>query len=161
MKQSLPGYVVNCMLAAGYDDVNVISSMNVSDGQGNSINTIENFIEKHFKGDTEYCHCHTSKSLLPFEFPPGHRIRICNFVNEVKKIYRANHNKSQLTCKRKRTLGQPITKAKKLKLSLHPQNEEVHNMEHNNSQGLDENIVLNNIRQRINKWIQQQKDIRL
>ena len=161
MKKSLPGYVVNCMLAAGYDDMNVISAMNVSDDQGNSISMIENFIQKHFKGDAEYSHSPTSKSLLPFEFPPGHRIRICNFVNEVKKIHRAKHNnKSQLTCKRKRTLDQPITTAKKLKLSLNPPNEAVHNMEQN-SEGLDENIVLNNIRQRINKWIQQQKEIRL
>lgn len=93
--------------------------------------------------------------MLLFEFPPGHRIGICNFVNEVKKIYRANHNKSQLTCKHKRTLDQPITKAKKLKSSFNPPNETAHNMEHN-SEGLGENIVLNNIHQRINKWIQQQ-----
>lgn len=45
MKQSLPGYVVNCMLAAGYDDVNIIGAMNVSDDQGNSISIIWSVVD--------------------------------------------------------------------------------------------------------------------
>ena len=62
------------MLAAGYDDIKIISAMDVTDSEGNSNSIIENFIEKRFKGDPDYCHNHISKSSLPFEFPPGHRL---------------------------------------------------------------------------------------
>jgi len=29
-----------------------------------------------------------SVNLLPFEFPPGHCVRICNFVHKVKQLYK-------------------------------------------------------------------------
>ena len=46
MRQRLPQYVVNCLLAARYDVTEVISSMDVSDNPANTIKKIENFIEK-------------------------------------------------------------------------------------------------------------------
>ena len=37
MKDSLPEYVVNCFLAAGYDVTEVIAAMDISENPGNSI----------------------------------------------------------------------------------------------------------------------------
>ena len=97
MRQRLPVYVVSCFLAAGYDVPEVISNMDVSENPGNTINKIENFIERTFPGDcryypsslthsTEHSHHNDSTKLTAanFEFPPGHRERICSFVQEVR-----------------------------------------------------------------------------
>ena len=46
MKDSLPEYVVNCFLAAGYDVTEVIAAMDVSENPGNSIESIENYISE-------------------------------------------------------------------------------------------------------------------
>lgn len=46
MRQRLPVYAVNCLLAAGYDVIEVISNMDVSENPGNTIKKIENFIKK-------------------------------------------------------------------------------------------------------------------
>ena len=42
MKKRLPEYVVNCLLAAGYDSAEVIASMEVS-GPSNMVEVIEGF----------------------------------------------------------------------------------------------------------------------
>jgi len=86
MKTKLPEYVVNCLISAGYDDLEVVCSMDTSETEGNSISTIENFIQRKCAD----CAKHNPFPSSPFEFPPGHRIRICNFVKEVKKLREAN-----------------------------------------------------------------------
>lgn len=81
-----PRYVVNCLLASGFDVEDVIISMDVSDKPGNSIESIENFISEHYTGNEEYYNTHTSAhSLMPFVFPPGHRLRIRNFVLDLRR----------------------------------------------------------------------------
>ena len=89
MSEKLPPYVVNCLQAAGYDVPEVIAEMDISDGPNNSIKVIENFIEKRYPGNPDYFCFHSSSipssKTLPFEFPPGHRVRIHNFVREVRK----------------------------------------------------------------------------
>ena len=84
MRERLPTYVVNCLMAAGFDSVDVISSMNVTDEPNNSIEVIETFIDKYFRGNEEY-YSNPELASRPFVFPPGHRIRIANFVSEVSK----------------------------------------------------------------------------
>ena len=54
--------------------------------EGNSIGTIENFIQRKYANCTK----HNPFPSSPFEFPPGHRIHICNFIKEVKKLREAN-----------------------------------------------------------------------
>ena len=54
MRRKLPGYVVNCLLAAGFDSTDAISSMDVTEGPNNSIEVIETFIDKHYRGNEEY-----------------------------------------------------------------------------------------------------------
>ena len=49
MRKRLPAYIVNCLLAAGYDSADVICSMDTT-GPRNSIEVIEEFIENYFHG---------------------------------------------------------------------------------------------------------------
>ena len=76
LSESLPMYVVKCFTAAGFDTIDVISKMDVSTKPGNSIEQIEQYIS------TEYPDYFASKSK---KFPPGHRLRIQQFVDSVKK----------------------------------------------------------------------------
>ena len=87
MKERLPPYAVNCLLATGYDSADVIYSMNTSEEPDNSFVVIEKFIDQYFRGSEEYY----SNSILcqhQFVFPPGHKVRIANFVSEVRSICR-------------------------------------------------------------------------
>ena len=86
MREKLPRYVINCLLASGFDVADVIMSMDVSEQPGNSIETIENYINDHYAGHEDYCNTPVSScSVTPFVFPPGHRLRIRNFVLELRK----------------------------------------------------------------------------
>ena len=76
LTESLPMYVVKCFTAAGFDTIDVISKMDVSTEPGNSIEQIEQYISN------EYPDYFASKSK---KFPPGHRLRIQQFVDSVKK----------------------------------------------------------------------------
>ena len=81
----LPEYVVNCFLAAGYDVPEVVASMNTSEEPGNSIDLIEKYIHDHHSEDPNCRFYPLSDAGKPFRFPPGHRIRIQNFVYEQKQ----------------------------------------------------------------------------
>jgi len=75
MEQKLPRYVMNCLKAAGYDEKEVIASMDTGDDENNSITKIEKYIDKHYKNNPDMCPTISSSGTeLPFEFPPGHRI---------------------------------------------------------------------------------------
>jgi len=84
----LPGYVKKCFLASGFDSEEAIASMEITgDGPENSIKIMEAYIEKHYSHDSSM---HSEFSVGyegPFEFPPGHKVRIYNFVKEVKQNY--------------------------------------------------------------------------
>ena len=54
MKKKLPKYIVKCLQAAGYDEMNTISNMGISENPGNSISKIENYIDRKFSGNLEY-----------------------------------------------------------------------------------------------------------
>ena len=75
MKATLPEYVVNCFLAAGYDEFEVITSMDVSSNPGNSIELIEKYISEQNPGDPRYNN-NPDSCIKPFQFPPRHEIRI-------------------------------------------------------------------------------------
>ncbi len=79
MHNKLPPYVVKCLLAAGFDVVEVVASMDISEKPGNTIEAIEKFINQHFSDKDEY-----TMSLKPFVFPPGHRMRLSNFVSQLR-----------------------------------------------------------------------------
>ena len=69
MKQKLPEYVVKCLMSAGYDEIEVLSTMGTSEKQGNLIGKIESYIEKRYDSSE-----HNSFPSCPFEFPPRHRV---------------------------------------------------------------------------------------
>ena len=104
MKDCLPEYVVNCFLAAGYDVTEVIAAMDVSESPGNSIESIENYISERYPKDPRYSNnpdCEIYCSSKPFEFPPGHKIRIRNFILELrKKMHDATQRATTNTRKR-------------------------------------------------------------
>jgi len=82
---------MNCLQAAGYDDLEVIASMDVAEGEKSScISKIEEFIEKQCLPPQ---YPSESVNSIPFEFPPGHRVRICNFVHKVKQLYKTPASK--------------------------------------------------------------------
>ena len=70
-------YVVKCFEAAGFETLKVIAEMNIGNEPGNSIEQIEHFITDQFPNDPEY--------QRGKKFPPGHKIRIQRFVEEVKQ----------------------------------------------------------------------------
>ena len=45
---------MRCLLTAGFDTAEVISSMDSSENPGNSISAIEYFINKHYPGNKEF-----------------------------------------------------------------------------------------------------------
>ena len=81
LTQNLPLYVVNCFLAAGYE---VIADMNIVNKPGNSLETIEHYINEQYPGDLSFTHM-CGKIC---KFPPGHRSRIAKFVQTVKEDLR-------------------------------------------------------------------------
>ena len=101
MDKRLPSYVMNCLKAAGFDELEVIASMDITDGEENSISKIERYIEKRHKNNPEMlppCSTPESMNSLPFEFPPGHRIRICKFVEEIKQLSKNMSHKAVSQC---------------------------------------------------------------
>ena len=122
MDKRLPTYVTNCLKAAGYDELEIIASMDITDGEGNSISTIERYIEKTHKSNPEMllpCCTPESMNSLPFEFPPGHRIRICKFVEEVKQLSKnlslkavsSQHTKQCITAKKTKLVDRAANQA--------------------------------------------------
>ena len=97
MRGALPSYVTKCFTAAGFDTVEVIKKMDVSDDPANSIQQIEQFIAD------EHPNLISSKSK---KFPPGHRIRIKEFVDSLRQPKlgkRGTSHKETSTSKRPRT----------------------------------------------------------
>ena len=97
MKDRLPEYIVNCLIASGYDEMQVLCDMNTSETPKNAIEKVESFINKKFSGKPEY----NPTLSQPFEFPPGHRARMCNFIRELKMLRENAKRKAKSSKKRK------------------------------------------------------------
>ena len=85
LRSKLPGYIVSCMLAAGFDTLDTLARMDVGNLLGNSIQIIEEYISSNFPGDARYMHAPLLGSTC--KFPPGHRIRIERFVQELRSSH--------------------------------------------------------------------------
>ena len=132
MKRRLPAYIVKCLEAAGYDELNTIAKMDITDNPGNSISKTEQYIERRFSGNSEYF-SNSSMQSSPFEFPPGHRDRICHFVHEVRALASKPTNKRKRDCTSE-------DKAKRLKVEV----------------SLDS--ISKQVRDTIARWVQQQTE---
>ena len=188
MRQRLPVYVVNCLLAAGYDVIEVISNMDVSENPGNTINKIENFIERNFPGDCRYVPSslthstehsqhlaqHSTKLTANFEFPPGHRERICSFIQEVRaKVTARSVNE---TCKEKpsqlHVQKSLDTSGKESKRKRHYDNDDIPNQiksriplseDDNSSEEAEVSVatISKQVRDNIRIWVRGQRDPKL
>ena len=106
MHSALPSYVVKCLILAGYDEKEVIKSMDTSEKVGNSISMIEQYIEERHKDDPDLIPgVSTTHPEFPFQFPPGHRIRICNFVRKVKDMCKDYKSFDKQTCNSDRSVA--------------------------------------------------------
>ena len=89
MQERLPSYVVNCFVSSGFDSIEAICCMNVTDSANNSIQEIESYVENHCNTDTNLFS--NPKAICrpkPFIFPPGHRMKIKNFVSEIQERHK-------------------------------------------------------------------------
>jgi len=77
---------LNYFKSAGFDEIDVISEMNITEKSGNSIEIIEKYIQRKYTTSKDH---NPFPGTMAFEFPPGHRIRICHFVKEVRKLKRS------------------------------------------------------------------------
>ena len=141
MKRRLPAYIVKCLQAAGYDEKETISRMDISENRGNSISKIEQYIGRKFSSNPEYLH-DSSMQSSPFEFPPGHRDRICHFVHEVRALV-----DKETTNKRKQS-NTIERNAKRPKIEAGV----VENYE------VNADTISKQIRGTVTKWVQQQTD---
>jgi hypothetical protein len=140
-------YVVQCLLAAGYDAVDAISAID-----DDTISEIEKYIDKRKQ---HYPQCmrpdwssrpdgsrpdDTCQSSLPFEFPPGHRIRINKFAQTIK---------SQFTPK----VSFPPSKKRKCKDSLTSSKKKKYEDSESESETKEDiHSVTGTIRKKILKW---------
>ncbi|MDA8002571.1 MAG: hypothetical protein MPL62_14930 [Alphaproteobacteria bacterium] len=84
MQRKLPGYVVETFIAAGYDTLEAIANMNISNEAGNSLQLIEEYINSTHPNDPKFMRSNVTASM--FRFPPGHRQTIESFVKEIKQL---------------------------------------------------------------------------
>ena len=113
MKSKLPSYVVDSLVSAGFDTLEVISQMDVSSNSFNSIDEVESYVRSEHPD-----WLHSGK------FPPGHCLRIKMFVEGIRKSFSENEvsegvKKSSKTevplGKRKRACGYTDGKGKRPK----------------------------------------------
>ena len=151
MKQRLPEYIVNCFMSSGYDEMEVISTMDISDKEHNSIDN------RKYANRAE---CNPFPSPT-FEFPPGHRIRICNFVKEVKKLRESCESDKNV---RTRKRGKPISHVH-LKSNVFAEKRQKHleDSEEDPSDVQESNVlsvmgVSKQVRSSLRKWMAKQND---
>ena len=152
MEQSIPKYAMNCFINAGYDTPSVVAQMKTA-GNSNSLDEIESFILQHFSDDNS-CFPPTVQgrndaSILKqrkFVFPPGHRIRITDFINSVKSQYSAVFGK-------KRSCSSACSAARKQKCA---KTDETATSKERSQAKYDLEKIADDVRRRINNWLQKQ-----
>ena len=158
MKQRLPEYIVNCFMSSGYDEMEVISTMDTSDKEHNSIDKIEKFIQRKYANSAE----HNPFPSPALEFPPGHRIRICNFVKEVKELREScRSDKNVRTGKRRKPESHPeynVPSEKKRQKHVEDSEKEADDQESN---VLTVMGVSKQVRSSLRKWMAKQQNDRL
>ena len=80
MKARLPKYIQECLLVSGFDTLDTIASMD--DDFDNFIDQIQRFVQDNMPSNPLF----TNPCSLKYVFPPDHKVRIRNFVKEVKSL---------------------------------------------------------------------------
>ena len=149
MEERLPPYVVRCFLAAGYDTPEVISSMDIRENESNCINVIESFIQKYYAGNREFYSDMVPDMQHPFVFSPGHRVRICSFISEVKHKYCANQRQDK-------HFSSIAPQKSKFRASSKPRSKQRDSDTEPESGELTISSVSNQVRSSISKWVKNQ-----
>lgn len=89
IRSKLPEYIQECLLVSGFDTLDTIASMN--NDCDKFVDQVEQFIQENFPGNSLYCNPHSTTC----KFPPGHRIRIRQFVTEVKSLVENRKRKQE------------------------------------------------------------------
>ena len=149
MKSTLLQYVVQCFLFSGFDTPEVVARM-TTDGPGNSIEQMEQYILKEYP-DEQSCY-HMSIIKHSHVFTPGHKIRISDFIKDVK----AKHAPPKRKLKYSDSSNKRIQSCNKTSYII---SEEI-NTHATNSHSLNEprydlQKISDDIRKRILRWIQQ------
>ena len=76
-------YMINSFVTSGFDTVDAIPIMDISNDPDNSLNSIEDFINRKYPNDPKFAPTATASTL---EFPLGHPRHIEVFVKEVKAL---------------------------------------------------------------------------
>ena len=140
MRAQLPEYIVNCLVASGFDSSIALGTLDLSEKPTNSLEDVRRFITKKFPNDDRY-KCDASSCVA--EFPPGHINLIKEFVKDINRI----------PYKRRCTSSNPPSKKRAITSAVSGDNEEQPIIE------LDK--ISASIRQQIASWQRNQKDDRL
>ena len=82
MKTKLPGYFVECLVAAVYDTLGAIGNMNLSHEAGNSLQLAEYINSTHLH-NLKFTQTNMVSSTC--KLPPGHHQTMEAFVKEIKQ----------------------------------------------------------------------------
>ena len=137
MKCKLPEYLVNCLVAAGYDTISVISKID-----DDSLQEIESFIAETFPDDMKYMH---SSSTRNCRFPPGHVKKLKMFVEELQSL-----KKSCQKHKRPVPMFAPASK------KICPSSDE-----QSNEDSIFPEEVVSCARRCVSKWQRSQRDVNI
>ena len=132
----LPPYIVECFSVSGFDDIDAIAEMCTDDGPKNSVSVIESFIDKRKANHPKCMGPHQSPND-PFEFLPGHRLRIQKFINDVKCRSGVKNSTRQIRVK---------TKKRKVETTYHDMDDG------------DIPTATDKIRKKVTKWSENNRD---
>ena len=82
MREILPPYVIESLVATGYDTLKAISEIEEPDS---TMNEIEEFINYQYKGDARFAPTAQPTANGQCKFLPGHRCLIKSFIKDVKR----------------------------------------------------------------------------
>lgn len=158
MRRKLPGYVVECLVAAGYDTLGAIANMNTSHEAGNSLQLIEEYINTTHPNDPKFMRANMAAST--FRFPPGHRQTIEAFVKEIKQL------EDEKTRRARKRVSEATCAVPKKKLSKAKEMPTYSGNNSSSSSSVDvaprtQASTLTYIRQQFVRWQRLQKDIKL
>lgn len=133
MRSQLPEYVVNCLVASGFDTNTALATLDLSDKPGSSQEGIRQYISRKYPDDAMF-KSDTFSDVA--EFLPGHINLIREFVKDVTRV----------PFKRQSTSSNPPSKKRAVTASGKPlDNEEEQPM-------IELDNVAGNIRQQVAAW---------
>eukprot|EP00127_Corallochytrium_limacisporum_P006769 Clim_evm39s235 gene=Clim_evmTU39s235 len=99
LRENLPQYMINCLVAAGFDSEELISSLRVRPLRGTTsdddLAAIEDYVEEALRNDKEYTGPTPIRDGVPFRFLIGHRRKLALFVMHLQQKNAASLRKKR------------------------------------------------------------------